>query len=239
APVKLYYLIVSPGERFDLVIDFSEHKGASLALLNDAPAPYARGGEVVPSDVMLFKVTKPLAGKDTSTLPDRLAAFTPMDAADAVQERFLALTEMDRPADGYTMIGMLGMKHWDDPITEDPRAGSTEIWSFANATGDVHPIHTHLVKFQVLNRQPFDTKIYAQTGKVVFTGIPMAPESNERPAWKDTIKTYAGYVTRVIQKFDLPPGTIATPGQEFRYVWHCHVLEHEDNEMMRPYKVVA
>ncbi len=239
APVKLYYLIVSPGERFDLVIDFSEHKGASLALLNDAPAPYARGGEVVPSDVMLFKVTKPLAGKDTSTLPDRLAAFTPMDAADAVQERFLALTEMDRPADGYTMIGMLGMKHWDDPITEDPKAGSTEIWSFANATGDVHPIHTHLVKFQVLNRQPFDTKIYAQTGKVVFTGIPMAPESNERPAWKDTIKTYAGYVTRVIQKFDLPPGTIATPGQEFRYVWHCHVLEHEDNEMMRPYKVVA
>lgn len=239
APVKLYYLIVSPGERFDLVIDFSEHKGANLALLNDAPAPYARGGEIVPSDVMLFKVTKPLSGKDTSSVPEELAPFTPLNAADAVQERFLALTEMDRPSDGYTMIGMLGMKHWDDPITEDPKAGSTEIWSFVNATGDVHPMHTHLVKFQVLNRQAFDAKAYADTGKIIFTGIPMAPEKNERPAWKDTIKTYAGYVTRVIQKFDLPPGTIAAPGQEFRYVWHCHVLEHEDNEMMRPYKVVG
>lgn len=239
APVPLYYLIISPGERFDLIIDFSEHKGAKVALLNDAPAPYARGGEIVPSDVMLFKVTKPLAGKDTSSLPDKLAPFAPMNAADAVQERFLALTEMDRASDGYTMIGMLGMKHWDDPVTENPKAGSTEIWSFVNATGDVHPMHTHLVKFQVLNRQPFDSKIYTQSGKVVFTGIPMAPEKNERPAWKDTVKTYAGYVTRVIQKFDLPPGSITTPGQEFRYVWHCHVLEHEDNEMMRPYNVVG
>jgi spore coat protein A len=67
----------------------------------------------------------------------------------------------------------------------------------------------------------------------------MPPESNERPAWKDTIKTYAGYITRVIAKFDLPAGTQVTPGQEFRYVWHCHVLEHEDNEMMRPYNVIG
>ena len=239
APVSLHYLIVSPGERFDLIIDFTEHKDKHFALINDAPAPYARGGEVVPSDVMLFRVTKPLSGKDTSSLPAALAPFTPIDAADAVRERFLALTEMDRPSDGYTMIGMLGKMHWDDPVTEDPKAGSTEIWSFANATGDVHPIHTHLVRFQVLNRQPFDRKVYKETGKVVFTGLPMAPESNERPAWKDTIKTYAGYVTRVIQKFDLPAGTAAKPGQEFRYVWHCHVLEHEDNEMMRPYNVIG
>ena len=114
-----------------------------------------------------------------------------------------------------------------------------EIWSFANATGDVHPMHIHLVKFQVLNRQAFDAKQYQQSGKIVFTSRPMPPESNERPAWKDTIKTYAGYMTRVIAKFDLPTGTPVTPGQEFRYVWHCHVLEHEDNEMMRPYNVVG
>jgi spore coat protein A, manganese oxidase len=239
APLSLHYLIVSPGERFDLVIDFSEHKGMNLALLNDAPAPYARGGEFVASEVMLFKVTKPLAAKDTSSLPDSLAPWTPMDPSLAVRERTLALTEMDRPADGYTMIGLLGMKHWDDPITEDPKAGTTEIWSFANTTGDVHPMHLHLVQFQVLNRQAFDVKSYLQTGKINYAGIPMPPESNERPAWKDTIKTYGGLITRVIAKFDLPPGTIAKPGDEFRYVWHCHVLEHEDNEMMRPYKVVA
>ena len=239
APLRMHYLIFSPGERFDLVIDFSQHKGASLALTNNAPAPYARGGEVVPSDVMLFKVTKPLSGTDTSSVPETLVTFTPLDPTHAVRERTLALTEMDRPSDGYTMIGLLDQKHWDDPITEDPKAGSTEIWSFANTTGDVHPMHLHLVQFQVLNRQPFDRKTYVQTGKLVFTGIPMPPESNERPAWKDTIKTYAGYVTRVIARFDLPAGTVARPGDEFRYVWHCHVLEHEDNEMMRPYKIVG
>jgi spore coat protein A len=238
-PLHLHYLIFSPGERFDIVIDFSEHKGASLALINDAPAPYARGGEIVPSDVMLFKVTKPLSSADTSSVPDTLVPFSPLDAAHAVRERILNLTEMDRPSDGYTMIGLLDNKHWDDPITEDPRAGSTEIWSFANTTGDVHPMHLHLVQFQVLNRQPFDTKTYLQTGKLIFTNIPIPPESNERPAWKDTIKTYSGYVTRVIARFDLPAGIVPKPGEEFRYVWHCHVLEHEDNEMMRPYKIVG
>jgi spore coat protein A len=239
APLSTHYLIFSPGERFDIVIDFSDHVGASLAMTNDAPAPYARGGEVVPSEVMLFKVTKPLSGEDTSLLPDALVPMAPLNPAHAVRERFLVLTEMDRPSDGYTMMGMLGGKHWDDPITEDPKAGSMEIWSFANTTGDVHPMHIHLVRFQVLNRQPFDVKQYLQSGKLVYTGIPMPPESNERPAWKDTIKTYSGYITRVIARFDLPAGTQTAPGQEFRYVWHCHVLEHEDNEMMRPYKVVG
>jgi spore coat protein A len=239
APVPLHYVVFSPGERFDVVIDFTEFKGTNVAMTNDAPAPYARGGEVVPSDVMLFKVTKPLAGKDTSTVPEILVPWLPLDPSHAVRERTLALTEMDRPGDGYTMVGMLGMKHWDDPITEDPKAGTMEVWSFANTTGDVHPIHLHLVQFQVLNRQPFDTKTFLQNGKVVFTGKPMPPERNERPAWKDTIKTYAGYITRVVAKFDLPAGTPVKPGDEFRYVWHCHVLEHEDNEMMRPYKIVG
>ena len=239
APLQSHYLIFSPGERFDLVIDFSEHKGENFALLNDAPAPYARGGEIVPKDVMLFKVTKLLAGKDTCSLPDALSPWAPLNPTHAVRERILALTEMDRSSDGYTLIGLLGQRHWDDPITEDPKAGSTEIWSFANATGDVHPIHLHLVQFQVLNRQPFDVKSYIETGKLNFVGMPMPPESNERPAWKDTVKTYAGYVTRVIARFDLPVGAATSPGQEFRYVWHCHVLEHEDNEMMRPYKIVA
>ena len=123
APLSVHYLILSPGERFDVVIDFSEHAGAFLAMTNDAPAPYARGGEVVPSEVMLFKVTKPLAGKDTSALPSVLSPMLPLNPAHAVRERFLALTEMDRPSDGYTMIGLLGGKHWDDPITEDPKAG--------------------------------------------------------------------------------------------------------------------
>jgi spore coat protein A len=180
-PLTLRYLILAPGERFDIILDFTDYQGASFAMLNDAPAPYTRGGEVVPSQVMLFKVTKPLSGKDTSSLPDTLTEMPLLNPVDAVRDRVLALTEMDRPSDGYTVIGLLGQKHWFDPVSEDPKANSTEIWSFANTTGDVHPIHVHQVRFQVLNRQPFDTRTYLQTGQLVFTGIPMAPERNERP----------------------------------------------------------
>jgi spore coat protein A len=238
-PVRSHYVILSPGERFDMVVDFSGHRGANLAMTNDAPAPYTRGGEIAATDVMLFKVTKPLSGTDTSAVPETLVPFPRLDPALAVRERTLALTEMDRASDGYTMIGLLDNKHWDDPISENPKAGTMEIWSFANTTGDVHPMHLHLVQFQVINRQPFDAKTYLETGKLVFTNIPIPPESSERPAWKDTVKTYSGYVTRVIARFDLPAGTVVKPGDQFRYVWHCHVLEHEDNEMMRPYMIVA
>jgi spore coat protein A, manganese oxidase len=95
------------------------------------------------------------------------------------------------------------------------------------------------VQFQVLNRQAFDVRRFLATGQMQYTTVPLPPESNERPAWKDTVKAYPGFITRVIQKFDLPPGTQVAAGQRFRYVWHCHILEHEDNEMMRPYEVVG
>jgi spore coat protein A, manganese oxidase len=238
-PLSMHFLIAAPAERFDVVIDFSDCKGQNFLMANDAPAPYTRGGETVAPEVMLFKVTKPLSSKDTSSLPDQLVPWPAFDPDLAVRERVLSLVEQDRASDGYTMISLLDGKRWSDPITEDPKAGSMEIWSFLNTTSDVHPIHTHLVQFQVLNRQPFDVQIYQQSRKLVFTNRAMEPERNERPAWKDTVKAYPGYVTRVIQKFALPPGTPISAGQEFLYVWHCHILEHEDNEMMRPYKVVG
>lgn len=238
APVELHYLLIGPAERFDIVVDFSGCEGKSFSLLNDAPAPYTMGGQYLAEDVMLFKVAKPLSGKDTSTVPDVLVPFEYLKPSFDTRERMLLVSEKERPSDGYVITGLLGNAQWHDPITEDPKAGSTEIWSFVNTTSDVHPLHIHLVQFQVLNRQSFDVKTYQQTGKIIFTGKPMAPESNERPARKDTIKSYPGYITRVIQRFDLPHG-MYTPGQELIYVWHCHILEHEDNEMMRPYKVVV
>jgi spore coat protein A, manganese oxidase len=238
-PLELRYLLMAPGERFDVIVDFSGYEGKSFSLINDAPAPYTMGGQFLADDVMLFKVTKPLSGKDSSAVPDMLLPFEPLNPTFATRERLLLVSEQERPSDGYVIIGLLGNARWHEPITEDPKAGSTEIWSFVNITGDVHPLHVHLVQFQVLNRQSFDVPTYEQTGKLVFTGRPMAPESNERPARKDTVKSYPGYVTRVIMRFDLPHGTVVTPGQELVYVWHCHILEHEDNEMMRPYKVVV
>jgi spore coat protein A len=238
-PLRLHYLLIAPGERFDVVIDFSAYRNNHFALLNDAPAPYTMGGGMAAREVMLFRVTKPLSGLDGSQLPAQLAPFEPLDPALAERERFLAVTEVERPSDGYVVIGLLGNARWHEPITEDPKQGATEIWSFANTTGDVHPLHIHLVRFQVLNRQAFDVPAYLQTGKIVFVGRPMAPESNERPAAKDTVKAYPGYVTRVIQRFDLPGGLTVPPGKEYLYVWHCHILEHEDNEMMRPYKLIG
>ena len=238
-PLTLRRLLVSPGERLDFIVDFSGFHRASVEMVNDAPSPYPRGGGVVPAGVLQFRVIRPLSSRDTGAVPTTLVPLDLLDATRAVRERILAVTEIVRPADGYTVMGLLGGRHWDDAITEDPVAGSTEIWSFANTTGDVHPIHVHLVRFQVLNRQPFDVKRYLETGQLVLTGTPLSPESNERPAWKDTVKTYPGYLTRVIQRFELPAGASVAPGDAFRYVWHCHMLEHEDNEMMRPYNVVA
>jgi len=239
APLELHYLLISPAERFDIVIDFAGSEGRSFSLINDAPAPYNMGGQYIPEEVMLFKVTKPLSGKDTSTVPETLVPFEPLNPSYVTRERLLLVSEKERPSDGYVITGLLGNARWHEPITEDPKAGSTEIWTFVNTTADVHPLHVHLVQFQVLNRQTFDVPTYQQTGKLVFTGRPMAPESNERPAHKDTIKSYPGMVTRIIARFDLPHGAKVSPGDELLYVWHCHILEHEDNEMMRPYKVIV
>ena len=124
-----------------------------------------------------------------------------------------------------------------DPVTESPRAGSTEIWRIINTTGDAHPIHVHLVQFKILDRQPFDVTQYP--GRLAFTGLRVRPPANERNAAKDTVQAFPGEVTRIIAKFDLPGGTHVDRGQRFRYVLHCHILEHEDNDMMRPYDVVG
>jgi spore coat protein A len=123
------------------------------------------------------------------------------------------------------------------PVTETPRAGSTEIWRIINTTGDAHPIHLHLVQFQILDRQPFDADSFPP--RLAFTGPAVPAPSHERGAPKDTVQAFPGEVTRLVARFDLPTGTPIARGDRFRYVFHCHILEHEDNEMMRPYDVVG
>ena len=125
---------------------------------------------------------------------------------------------------------------WADPVTEDPQVGTTEIWRIFNTTEDVHPIHLHLVQFNVLDRQPFDAARYLEAKELglnpslgdYITGSRVAPDPNEMGR-KDTVRAAPGQVTRIIAKFDFPG----------RYVWHCHIVEHEDNEMMRPYDIVG
>jgi spore coat protein A, manganese oxidase len=143
APLKRSALLIGPGERMDFVLDFTGMKGAHFALRNDAPAPYARGGQVAAEEVMLFRVTRSLTGEDTSAVPAKLVPWEALSPGAAVRDRLLTINEMDRASDGYTMMSMLDNKHWSDPVTEDPRAGSIEVWSLANTTGDVHPMHLH------------------------------------------------------------------------------------------------
>jgi FtsP/CotA-like multicopper oxidase with cupredoxin domain len=115
---------------------------------------------------------------------------------------------------------------WADPVTEAPEVGATEVWEFVNTTGDAHPMHVHEVTFEVVDREGLvlDGDDVAQ---------PVQPDGNVRPpepwetGFKDTVIAYPGEVTRVRARFD-------RAGQ---YVWHCHIVEHEDNEMMRPYRI--
>jgi len=243
APREMRDLLIAPGERIDLVLDFKGMEGKYFSMENDAPAPYPmendESGPPPISKVMLFRVVKPLSSKDLSSVPAKLVPFAPLVPTAATRERILWITRKERLPDGYMEIGLLGNARWSDPITEDPTAGSTEIWSLVNDTEDNHPIHIHLVRFQILNRQRFDTSTSRATGKLAAYGPVLEPERNEGSAWKDTVRTYPSHVTRVIQRFDLPPGARLSPGGELRYVWHCHMLEHEDNDMMRPYKVVG
>ena len=114
-------------------------------------------------------------------------------------------------------------------MTENPELDTVEIWSFLNLTEDAHPIHLHLVRFQILDRQPFDVDEYIASRKIRALGPPLPPPPNEA-GWKDTVVAPPDMVTRIIARFE---------GYAGRYVWHCHVLEHAANEMMRPFDVVT
>jgi hypothetical protein len=118
--------------------------------------------------------------------------------------------------------------HWGADTSEDPTLGSTEIWEIYNFTADAHPIHVHLVQFQVVDRQPLVTDVEGvAVVPAQLTGSPRDPEDWE-VGYKDTVIAYPGEVTRIKARFD----------HTGLFVWHCHILEHEDNEMMRPYKVL-
>jgi spore coat protein A len=214
-PVSLKSLYVTPGERADLIIDFSQSAGRKLYWkLGTDPA-------------LEFRVNEKASSAPVSAPPRVLRPVTRLREQDAVQIRELTLTH-HRDARGRATLLLLNGAHWSDPITEKPVLGSTEIWTLINLTDDEHPIHLHLVRFQILDRRRFDFAAYKATGKLVFTGPPVAPEPNEM-GWKDTVRADVLMATRIIGKFE---------GYAGRYVWHCHILEHEDNEMMRPYEIV-
>ena len=161
-------------------------------------------------------------------LPKKLRAVERIKETDAVKKRLLTLDEHLNLAD-QSMDMMLNNTPWHMPVTESPVIDTTEIWELVNLTEDTHPIHLHLVRFQILDRQRIDTNAFFDDRTVDFTGD-VEPPSAIEAGWKDTVRVEPGTMTRIIVPFK---------GFTGRYVWHCHMLEHEDNEMMRPYEIVA
>jgi FtsP/CotA-like multicopper oxidase with cupredoxin domain len=156
-------------------------------------------------------VTRPLA------LLEEMSAFH-----DGPAEALLGTIE----GDPNVAEGVWVRKTWEEPVSENPGLGATEIWELYNATGDAHPMHIHEITFEVVNRQEIEVDEEEGTIEIVPGSTPRPPEPWET-GFKDTVIAYPGQVTRVRGQFN-------TPGQ---FVWHCHIVEHEDNEMMRPYRI--
>jgi spore coat protein A, manganese oxidase len=216
APVEARRVPLAPAERADIVVDFAPFAGTSIELVSAA------------EPILQFRIAK-TGTADSSQVPAvlRQPEQRPREQ-DAVRTRRLTLDEnMDKVQQSMGML--LNKTHWMAPVTEKPVLNSTEIWELVNLTEDAHPIHLHLVRFRILDRRPFDVFEFMAKGVVRFTGPAVLPEPLES-GWKDTARADSGMITRILIPFE---------GYAGRYVWHCHILEHEDNEMMRPYEVVA
>ena len=241
APLPTMRLLLGTGERMDMVFDFSDPAlwGKTFILRNTARSPFPKGDAVDPETtglIMAFRVDLPL---DTSvypltTLPTNLRPVhgpVAMPTPTAAPRNLLLFEGEDEYDRLQTKLGTLadGALMWDDPITENPTLNSTEVWEVYNTTADAHPIHLHLVAFRILDRQRFQADVDEETGDVTNLRLigQAKPALASEAGWKDTAVMYPGEVTRVVATFD----------REGLYVWHCHILSHEDHEMMRPYYV--
>jgi len=237
-------VLLGLAERADLIVDFTDiPANTSFRLLNIGPDEPFGGGipdvDFVSADpdttgqVMEFRVVA-ATSKDKTAPPQRLVLPRVEKLTGGTEKPLALLEEMsmffDAPVAallGTMSGGVPTAKMWASPVTENPKVGETQIWEFYNFTADAHPIHIHEVHFQVVNRQALtiDPATEAVAIPVSFAGQPTAPTPWENGSFKDTVIAYPGSVTRVRAKFDVPG----------LFVWHCHIVEHEDNEMMRPY----
>jgi bilirubin oxidase len=257
-PVSQSQILIAPAERFDIILDFTNVPvGTKMVMTNIGPdepfgggtpgKDFAASNPDTTGKVMQFRVVKRV-GKDTSIAPDKLAlpAITPISGTPTT--RYLSLNELasstvfasfdqngnlvfDPNGEAWApqsarlgtlnpVTGVPTPKEFLDPTTENPAVGHTEIWEIRNFTADAHPIHIHQIQFQVISRTDVN-------------GVTTGPEPWET-GFKDTAIMYPGDegdhpgITRVKVKFDIAG----------LYLWHCHILSHEDNEMMRPIQVV-
>ena len=247
APVSLHALLIAPGERADLIVDFAGKRDRSFNVTNNARAPYPAGGRAGLSQLLQIRVNRPLQGVESTTPGPNLQLptlpFLPAPSVTRVQH----LSETLDPLTGNPIhLNVEDAPYLDEDtnlpeVTTQPAADAVEDWLLVNTTADTHPIHLHLVTFEVIDRRPFDVAAYdPETQAISYTGpaVPARPNENGR---KDTVQANPGEVTRIRARFELPDeGTIELPPgvDNPQYVWHCHILEHEENDMMRAFEVV-
>lgn len=231
---------LDPAERIDVIIDFSQLTPGQTITLETSEVPPPNGPGPI---VMQFKVV-PLEGTDDSEIPEMLRPVEKLEVSNAIKTRRFVLTQGLDMHDRIMLT--LNNKMFSDPATELPEYDSIEIWEIA-APSIVpfvsHPIHIHLVQFQILDRRPINLGTFNENAWIngdnsaIGAAVDLDPSEGgpttldpiQRRVWKDTVRAEPGMVTRVIAHFKNFTG---------EYVWHCHILEHEDHDMMRPFRVI-
>jgi len=238
-PVGLNNVVVMPGERAELVIDFSNYAGQTLTVHNTAAYPYP-GGDFTDTDpqtiglIMQFRVKAHTKHSPVTPKLPRVLLNEPFRVqGEVVNTRQVILMETVDEFDRINpMLGTLqdGNLMWEDAVTETPRQGDVEYWDIINLTEDAHPVHLHACFFQIIGRVPIDAEAveFGNKGSLRWTGNMEGPAANEIGR-KDVVRTLPGTLTRIKVHWSLAG----------EFVWHCHILSHEDHNMMRPLVVTA
>jgi len=241
-PVAVKEMVLAPAERADILVDFSKFAGETLVMKNHKPQKPVSNPAPQLESVMQIRVGTTVSQRGPATIPSSLPGKK-ADLPAPVRTRYITLNEID-PEEVTWYLNLDGA-HFEEESPIEPKVGTVEEWVYVNLTGDTHPMHMHLVTFQVVGGTPFDAEAYeaAYGGP---NGVPggidpgpfatgaMLPPAPEERGYKDTVKANPGYFTTIRARFDLPTGVVAPQ----TYVHHCHIVEHEDNDMMQPFTVV-
>jgi spore coat protein A len=224
-------------------VDFSPLAGRSVVMKNHrAPRPVVSPAPNL-EQVLQVRVGTTVTSSGPAGIPAQLAGGRRANLGDPATTRFITLNEVDVDEPTW-VLNLNGVRFGMDP-GEAPALGTVEDWVFINMSGDTHPMHTHLVTFQVVGRTPFDVEAFEEAhsgpdgvpGGIdpsPFATGPMQPPAPEERGFKDTVKADPGFFTTIRARFDLPRGVTAPQ----TYVYHCHIVEHEDNDMMQPFTVL-
>ena len=245
-PIETSRILMLPAERSDVIVDFADFDGQDLVLKN-AKLPSGVISPASPNipNIMKFRVGTSVSMPGPSMIPTSLPGSLP-SFGPPVRERYITLEEV-LDQDGEPVMSLIDGLTFHEPVNIQVPAGDIEDWLMINLSADTHPIHLHLPQFEVISRRPFDVGGYQialdeerAAGRPnpdpapFYTGGPL-PLLTDDHGFKDTVTANPGVVTRIRSPFDLPPGVAGTQ----KYAFHCHILEHEDNDMMRPYEVLG